>query len=243
MAAKTKLYGFDLSHPVQAVRLALELKGIGFTPVNLLPGMHPLQLRAAGFKGGTVPALKIGGRKIQGSLKIMEALEEMAPEPPLYPADPAAKAAAIEAERWGESVLQPLPRRVFRDAAIRDQSVRRQIGESAGVPMPDLMGRVNVPVARYLAKKVGANEAVVRDDLAALPEKLDHVDALIKEGVIGGETLGAADFQIGVTVRVFLSFPDVAPLIEGRPCEALARRVLPFYGEGVDVRVPSSWLP
>jgi hypothetical protein len=34
----------------------------------------------------------------------------------------------------------------------------------------------------------------VRADLAALPELLDHVDALIERGVIGGEALGAAEY-------------------------------------------------
>ena len=42
------------------------------------------------------------------------------------------------------------------------------------------------------------------EDLAGLPAKLDHVDALADDGVIGGEQPTAADLQIGATLRVLL---------------------------------------
>ena len=55
----------------------LERKGIEHEVVDLLPGFHPLQLRAAGFRGGTVPALWIQGRRVQGSRRISRTLEEL----------------------------------------------------------------------------------------------------------------------------------------------------------------------
>ena len=83
-----KLYSMSLSHPSQAARLMLERKGIEHRVVELLPGFHPPQLRAAGFRGGTVPALKLDGRRIQGSLRISRALEQARPDvAPLFPAD------------------------------------------------------------------------------------------------------------------------------------------------------------
>jgi glutathione S-transferase len=45
-----KLYSLALSHPSQAVRLMLELKGIDHEVKDLLPGFHPPQLRLAGFR-------------------------------------------------------------------------------------------------------------------------------------------------------------------------------------------------
>ena len=57
--------------------------------------------------------------------------------------------------------------------------------------------------------------------------------------MIGGEQLNAADFQIGTTVRVMLALEDYAPLIEGRPAEALARRVWPEYPYDVPSLLPA----
>ena len=49
------------------------------------PAVLELQGRhcAAGFQGGTVPALKLDGRRVQGSLA--RALDELIPERPLFP--------------------------------------------------------------------------------------------------------------------------------------------------------------
>jgi hypothetical protein len=60
--------------------------------------------------------------------------------------------------------------------------------------------------------------------------------------VIGGEELGAADFQIGSTVRMLLAMQDVGRLVAGRPAETFARRVVPDYPE-VPAALPADWLP
>ena len=82
------------------------------------------------------------------------------------------------------------------------------------------------------------------DDLAGLPAKLDRVDALAAEGVIGGDEPTAADLQIGATLRVLLCLGDVRPLIEGRPGEEIARRWFPDYpGEIPAGAFPAGWVP
>src|SRR6185312_2123925 len=96
------LYSLSLSHPSHAARLMLERKGIEHEVKDLLPGFHPLLLRLAGFRGGTVPALQIDGRRIQGSTEISQALDELQIEPTLYSSDPARRQAIREAEDWGE---------------------------------------------------------------------------------------------------------------------------------------------
>src|SRR5829696_2187468 len=111
---QAKLYGLALSHPSHAVRIALERKGIDHRVIDLQPGLHPVMLRGAGFRGGTVPALRIDGRRAQHSVAIMRLLEELVPRPALYPSDPGQRRAVEQAEEWGERALQPMPRRAIR---------------------------------------------------------------------------------------------------------------------------------
>lgn len=226
-----KLYWFRASHPSQAVRLAIEHKGLEWTGKLVLPGMHPVFLRAAGFKGSTVPAVDIDGNKVEGSLSIMQALERAQPSPSLYPEDAAGRGKVQEAEHWGEAVLQPIPRRVARVAMSHSQAIRVQFAGDLGVPVPKVTGWAFLPAAKVFARVAKASDETAREDLAALPGHLDHVDALLADGVIGADVPNAATFQIGATVRLLLAMGDTRPLVEGRPAEAFARALLPDYPE------------
>lgn len=220
----------------------LELKGIDHEVKDLLPGFHPPQLRLAGFRGDTVPALKIAGRRLQGSLAISRALDEIQPDPPLFPADPERRHAVEEAEAWGEHEFQPVPRRIFRWCATHSGDLRRWMAKSIGMPAPNLAAAMNVPIAKHFARKAGAGDERVRDDIKNLPALFDRVDALIAEGTIGGAEPNAADFQIGTTARVLLGFEDLAPLLEGRPTKELALRILPRYPARIPLVLPPEWL-
>jgi glutathione S-transferase len=103
---KARLYVIPASHPSIAVQLMLEQKGIAYKRTDLLPVISKGALRAFGFPGKTVPALKIDGSKVQGSRQIARELERLRPEPPLFPPDPEQRATVEEAERFGDEELQ-----------------------------------------------------------------------------------------------------------------------------------------
>jgi glutathione S-transferase len=235
--AEATLYSLTLSHPGHAARLMLERKGIEHRVVDLLPGPHPAMVRALRFPGATVPALRIDGRRVQGSREISHFLDSIRPDPPLLPSEEVA-----EAERWGEEVLQPIPRRAFRWGTSRNLELRQWVAEDAGLPLGGLVARSTF-MPKRLARVSNATDETVRADLAALPGHLDHVDSLIASGVIGGEQPNAADFQIGCTVRVFLGKEDLRRYAEGRPCADLAMRLLPDYPGPVPAYLPGDWLP
>ena len=243
-SGRLRLYGIPLSHPVAAVRGMLDRKGLDYRYVELLGGMHPPSLLALGFRGGTVPALKLpDGRRVQGSLAIAQALEELAPSPSLYPAEAAARATAEEAERWGEAVLQPVPRRMIRwGLSHRAEQRRWFVDVATPLPAPAVMSVLLAPLAPASARLAGATSDRVRNGLADLPALLDHVDGLIERGVIGGEELGAADFQIASSVRLLLAIADVRQLVAGRPSEALALRAVPAFIE-IPAALPPEWIP
>src|SRR5262245_57291941 len=79
------LYVLPASHPSVAAALMLDRKGIEYKRVAMVAVMSKAQLRAMGFPGVTVPALKIDGRKVQGSTSISRELDRLQPEPPLFP--------------------------------------------------------------------------------------------------------------------------------------------------------------
>ncbi len=239
-----KLYSIAVSHPARAAGLMLRYKGIEHERIELTPGSQRLLLRVHGFRGGTVPALRLDGRKVQGSLQVSRVLEELQPEPPLFPGDPRQRAAVEEAERWGEAVLQPLPRNMFRWCVARDRELRRSLAETTRMPLPSLAANLTKPVAWYFARVVsGATDESIRAQLAALPGQLDHVDGLIAAGVIGGEHPNAADFQIATSVRVLLNFAQLGPLIESRPAAELAMRIAPRFGAPMPIKLPPEWVP
>jgi glutathione S-transferase len=237
-----KLYGMAVSHPAHAARAMLEHKGIEYDLVNLLPGSQPVALRLAGFRGRTVPAVKLDGAKVQGSLAISRALDELEPDPPLFPAD--RRAAVEEAEAWGERELQPLPRRFFRYGVAHRGHVRRWLAEESKLPVPALMATASVPVGRWFAHVSRASEENTRAGVAILPEVLDHADALIADGTIGhaGQPT-AADFQIASSVAVLAGFADLHAIVDGRPVTDLARRLFPRRVAHVPPFMPEEWLP
>jgi glutathione S-transferase len=212
--------------------------------VELLAGGHPPMLWALGFRGRTVPAIRLpDGRRAQGSLAIAQVLEQLAPSPSFYPAAPAARAAVADAERWGEAVLQPIPRRLIRWGLRRHLRQRQWFADVASpLPAPRLAGALLTPIVPVFAHVAGASDAQVRHDLDQLPDLLDRVDRLIAEGVIGGDRLNAADFQIASSVRVLLAMTDIARLVADRPAATLARRVVATYPV-IPAALPAGWIP
>ncbi|HUP20728.1 MAG TPA: glutathione S-transferase N-terminal domain-containing protein, partial [Gemmatimonadota bacterium] len=230
----------SFSHPSLAARRMLDLAGIEYRWVALPGGFHPLVLRAKGFRGTTVPALVLDGHRVQGTLEISRAVDAVAPGV-LFPADPEARRKVEEAERWGERELQPVSRRIFRWSLNRRPWLRKALAKRGGMPLPGVASTLLKPLAARYARVSGATDAAVRTDMEGLPALLDRVDAWIEDGTIGGETLNAADLQIGTSVRAIMAFDDLRPAVEGRPAEALAIRILPKYPGPVPPVVPPEW--
>jgi glutathione S-transferase len=238
------VYALPGSHPVKAALLMLDHKGVEWKRRDLANVVDRPLLRAMGFPGPTVPAIKIDGRKVQTSRAIARALDELIPEPPLFPADPDRRAAVEAAEKWGDEVLQPVPRRISWGAMTRDRSGLRSFieGPIMGIP-PALAVATAAPLVYGSARINKATDDAVRADLMSLPALIDQVDDLIANGVIGGAERNAADFQIFASVRLLLCFDDLRPLLEGRPAAEHARRVVPDFPGRVSPVYPAEWLP
>ena len=241
---KATLIGVPASHPTLTAELALERKRIPYRRVDIVPGVSRWVIRGLGFDGNRVPAMWLDGQRLQGTRVITRALEVLVPDPPLFPADPGERAAVESAERWGEEVLQDVPRRLTWDALGRDRSTIDTFLAEAHLPIPTPIAVATsgtvVPLGRR-GNRVSTDST--RADLARLPDLLDRVDELIAEGTIGGAEPNAADFQIAPSVRLLMCFEDLRPLIESRPAGQHALRIAPDFPGHVRAVLPEDWLP
>jgi glutathione S-transferase len=242
MSGKVKLYGFTGSNSVYTGRLLLEHKGLEYDFVRLFPAAHAVTLLMRGFDTTGAPALKVDGVRVQGTRFIARALDEMFPEKPLFPADPARRRAVQDVERWGEE-LQAAVRRIFYCAGRRDRAAFMSVMGAGRGPLGRATLRMAAPVVIKLATGVHrATDAAGREDIELLPERLDQIDAWIAEGLLNGPELNAADYQVAVNVSALLLCEDLAPFVEGRPAADLARRVAPDYIGHLGPVVPDEWM-
>lgn len=238
-----RLYVIPASHPSISIALMLEHKGIPYKRRDLMPVISKVVLRGLGFPRNTVPAMKLDGERVQGSREIARALERLRPEPPLFPSDPGLRASVEEAERFGDEELQHPVRRILWWGFRRDRNPMRSYSEGAklGVPV-GLAVKTGGPLVALSARFNEAGDENVRGALAALPGLLDRIDAWIESGVLGGEQLNVADYQIAPSLRLAMTLDDLRPAIEDRPAGRLALRVAPQYPGRTPPILPAAWL-
>jgi glutathione S-transferase len=233
-AMRLKLYVVHGSHPCAAVEKALSLKGLDYSVVEWPPPMQAPMQRLI-FGGRTVPGLRIdGSEKVQGSRAIMRRLDELAPDPRLYPEDLEQRARVEEADQWGDEVFQDVARELVWAGMLNNPSALVSYARNSKLPLPAPAIKLSAPlVARMSARLNRTNDEVAHKDLLALPEQLDQIDTWITDGRIGDpEHPNAADLQILSTLALILTVADARPFIAGRPCEERARALFPsFDGE------------
>lgn len=239
MTATLVLHALPPSHPCMTAEAALRLKGLAYERVDFsMEGEHVERMQELYGEGNsTVPGLLIDGEPVHGSRAILARLEEIEPEPVLYPSDE-----VREAERWGDEELQDLGRRLPWGALhFRPELLAAMMG---GEPLDGPGTDYAIRVIRAAWRYHGITAARLADDLAGLPAKLDHIEALAAGGVVGGAAPNAADLQIGATIRVLLSVADLAPLLAGSAAERVASLNFPAP-QGVlrEGAYPSGWVP
>ena len=230
--------------------LTLAHKGVDHRVVNLPTGAHPFLVRLRGFPAkegprqlpgarrrlmirladrfGTVPALAYGDERVQTNMAITRFLDEVQPDPPLFPADPDQRARVEEAEAFGND-FQMTARRLGlagvlhgRDAMF-DRGRRGRLG-----PLLWHWDWLRFVGTRFLGPAVfGATGSTEPGLMEALPGMLDRLDGWIADGVLNGPALYAADFMIAPSLALIGYRRDLRPELEARPLWALVDRLLP----------------
>jgi glutathione S-transferase len=216
------LYTIPGSHACRSAMLMLEHKGIPWRAREMPPGVQTMTMRARGFPGRTVPAIKLDGTRVQTNRRIARFLDELRPDPPLVPPE---RADQIEsAERFNDEVLQTLTRRLLLAAGRRDPSC----GDDGRLGPILSYGRSRRRLAARVASRYfGVTDEIERLDLIALPDVLDHVDSLVDSGILNGPELNAADLEIAPSLALGSYRLDVRDQFTSRPSWELVERLLP----------------
>lgn len=235
------LIGVPGSHPTLAAELMLRYKRVPYRRIDLANGGQKFLLPLLRFRSATVPVLRLDGHRVSGTMRIARALEALHPEPPLFPE---ADRTTIEgAEAWADAALQDGIRQLARWVAVRDTASMASFLDGAHLGVPSDLVKRTLPALRPVVNtQMRVSDDTARTCALALPAQLDRVDALLAEGVIGGERPNAADFQVATCVRLAMTFDQLRDHIAARPAGAHALRVCPDYPGHMRSVIPEEWV-
>jgi glutathione S-transferase len=213
-ADKPVLWHLGISHYSEKVRWALAYKGIEHERrPPPAPGVHMLQaLWLTRGAQATFPVFRIDDRTIGDSTAIIAALDELHPDPPLYPADPADRGRALALEEWFDEELGPQIRRFAWHEAIKDQ---RMMAELTAANMPAALrgfGLARSGARRFASTFVGVRFRARSDEgaEAARSRVLAALDRLEDE-LAEGEYLVGDRFTVADLTAAALFYPLVTP--------------------------------
>jgi glutathione S-transferase len=211
------LYHIQISHYNEKARWALDYKGIQHVRRAPPPMMHTVWALAM-TRGITFPVLALNGERIGDSTRIIEALEERYPEPPLYPADPSERARALELEEFFDEELGPHIRRALFAELTRDADSFAQAAAPRAGRVEHLFYRTTAPAAGpILRKRYG-----IKPDTAELGRQktqaaLDRVSAELQpSGYLVGDRFTIADLTAAALLMPIV-WPEEAEYLPRGP--------------------------
>jgi glutathione S-transferase len=203
------LWHFRFSHFNEKARWALDWKRIPHVRRALLPGLHvPRVLWMTGQK--SVPVLVVDGRTITDSTRIIAALEEMQPEPALYPRDPGERRRALELEDWFDVELGPhLRRMAFYDLLPQTAFAVRALAVGSS-PATQRLYRALFPAIRVAMKlDMRIDETGARRGREQTLRALDRIEAeLGPSGYLVGDAFSVADLTAAALFAPLVAPPE-----------------------------------
>jgi len=203
------LWHIELSHYNEKARWALDYKGVPYERRAPMPGLHgPVALALTRGKQRRLPILRLNGRTIGDSTDIIAALEQHAPDPPLYPADPAERARALELEEYFDEELAPEIRRFGWHHLLNEPDYVATALFRGTSPAKERILRLSFPAARAMTRA----DYSIDPDTDAVPRAaiLAAMDRLESE-LDGGDYLVGDSFSVADLAAAALFTPIVRP--------------------------------
>lgn len=218
------LYQFRISHYVEKVRWALDLKGVPHVRRTVLVGEHiPVMWLTSGQQ--LVPALRLDGEVIAGSADILALLEARFPEPRIFPASDQARQEAAELVRWLDDEVGPDIRRALYWEILRTPGWTSRLF-SGGHPawVQTIYAGMFHVLAQIMRVRMSVFAGPSARSLARLETALDRLAARVQAtGYLVGDAFTVADLT-AASLLYPLAFPPEFPYAapEPRPSELVA---------------------
>lgn len=167
------LHHYWLSSASWRVRWALAVKNLAFDSVmvDLRLGEQDAPAHRARSPIGAVPVLEVDGRCLTESVAIIEYLEQTVPEPPLYPAEPWARARVRQLVELVNAGIQPLqnPAVITRHSGDADEqrAFARHFNERGLAALEALLAQVDGELGRG---RFAIGDALTAADLFLVPQ-------------------------------------------------------------------------
>jgi len=204
------LWHIPLSHYNEKVRWALDYKGIAHRRRVLGPDYLIRAWRATGQ--GKLPILWLDGRAIADSTRIIAALEERFPKPPLYPSDAAAQQRALALEDDLDETLGPALRAAIVTPLFRnDPDIALRVLTTG---MPEKAYWTLRPLLRifpaYYRLRHRISEANLERDRAVVLAALDRIEQERQgRAYLIGEAFTVADLSAAALLGALLEPSEI----------------------------------
>ncbi|MCG3173880.1 MAG: hypothetical protein GMKNLPBB_02087 [Myxococcota bacterium] len=222
------LFHFRVSHYNEKIRWALDYKQWPHRRITLVPGFHIPKVRWMTGQN-KVPVLLLHGKAIHDSTAILEEIERLRPDPPLFPEDPAVRKRAMEIENWFDDEVAPRHRRLFWSSYWnRPDYAARMASDGAGA-LAYWTWRVSFPVLKPVFHgNLGMSRQLLDEARGSLIRDLDQLESWIgPQGYLAGDRFSVADLTAASILTALIRPPQFPyPLPEPRPPELLELRAM-----------------
>ncbi len=201
--AVRRLHQFRFSNFNEKARWALAYKGLSLPRVDYLPGPHGGQIKKFCPESFT-PVLEWDGAYVQGSAEVIDFLEQLQPEPPLYPSDPAERQEALRLQAHFDEKVGPEVRRALFLDTMTDAKYMSNLF-AGGKPWAVRKGyALMLPLVRPLMRSaMELTPDKHSGALQATEEALNFIaEATKKTGYLVGDAFSVADLAAAALLSV-----------------------------------------
>jgi glutathione S-transferase len=185
----------------------------------VVPGLHIPRIRWMTGQN-KVPVIRLDGRILFGSGRILEELERLRPDPPLFPADPAARKRALGIQRYFDDEVAPDLRRLFWSTYLdRPADCVRLAADGAGAGVRVLL-RAIFPLLRMgFRRNMGLDAETIAATRSRLGGVFDRLESEIgPHGFLVGDSFTVADLAAAAVMTAIIRPPQFPyPLPEPWP--------------------------